>query len=125
MRCVEAICDNGQLMVDIFVNYDCDLEGANLFERLIGALVRLAQGTQDKEAPPNVAAEETNLRLTVCRSPEVLTAMSFCSCGFLATHKLRLGWCGNSLAFACNAQKYRAVPRQNALDQRTHILERL
>ncbi len=43
MRCLAALCEDGQLLVDVFVNYDCDLEGANLFERLVTALVRIAQ----------------------------------------------------------------------------------
>lgn len=65
IRCLEAICDNGQLLVDIFVNYDCDLEGANLFERLVLAMVRIAQGNQDKEVPAATGPEEAALRLTV------------------------------------------------------------
>lgn len=66
IRCIEAICDNGQLLVDIFVNYDCDLEGANLFERLMMAMVRIAQGNQDKDVQAAAGPEETALRLTVC-----------------------------------------------------------
>lgn len=26
LRCIQAMCENGQLLVDLFVNYDCDLE---------------------------------------------------------------------------------------------------
>ena len=26
LRCLEAQCSDGQLLVDLFVNYDCDLE---------------------------------------------------------------------------------------------------
>jgi len=65
IRCLEAICDNGQLLVDIFVNYDCDLEGANLFERLVLAMVRIAQGNQDKDVQAAAGPEESGLRLTV------------------------------------------------------------
>lgn len=39
LRCLEAQCGDGQLLVDLFVNYDCDLEGANLFERTVGVPV--------------------------------------------------------------------------------------
>lgn len=35
LQCVQSMCENGQLLVDLFVNYDCDLEGANLFERMV------------------------------------------------------------------------------------------
>ena len=33
-------------MVDIYLNYDCDLALANIFERLIGDLSKIAQGRQ-------------------------------------------------------------------------------
>ena len=26
LRCIQAQCEDGQLLVDLFVNYDCDLE---------------------------------------------------------------------------------------------------
>lgn len=31
-------------MVDIYVNYDCDLNAANIFERLVNDLSKIAQG---------------------------------------------------------------------------------
>lgn len=65
MRCLEAQCESGQLLVDLFVNYDCDLEGANLFERMVLALVRIAQGTQDKDASAPQAHDEEALRMGV------------------------------------------------------------
>ena len=65
MRCLEAQCESGQLLVDLFVNYDCDLEGANLFERMVLALVRIAQGTQDKDASAPQAHDEESLRMGV------------------------------------------------------------
>lgn len=67
MRCLGAQCEVGQLLVDVFVNYDCDLEGANLYERMVLALVRLAQGSQDKDGAPSLAAaqEEQAIRLAV------------------------------------------------------------
>ncbi|XP_062018882.1 brefeldin A-inhibited guanine nucleotide-exchange protein 5-like isoform X1 [Rosa rugosa] len=33
-RMVEKVCKDHQMLVDIFVNYDCDLEALNLFERM-------------------------------------------------------------------------------------------
>lgn len=44
LKCLEKISEDGQLLVDLFVNYDCDIEGGNNFERTISATVRLAQG---------------------------------------------------------------------------------
>ena len=44
LNCLERVSKDGQVLVDLFVNYDCDIEGGNLFERTIAATVRLAQG---------------------------------------------------------------------------------
>lgn len=65
LRCLAGACESGQLLVDIFVNYDCDLEGANLFERLVLALVRTAQAAPSASDTPAAAAEEAHLRLLV------------------------------------------------------------
>lgn len=37
---------DAQSVVDIYLNYDCDLSLQNIFERLVGDLSRLAQGRQ-------------------------------------------------------------------------------
>lgn len=34
-RMLEKVCKDPQMLVDIFVNYDCDLEAPNLFERTV------------------------------------------------------------------------------------------
>ena len=81
MRCLEAQCESGQLLVDLFVNYDCDLEGANLFERMVLALVRISQGTPDKDASTPQAQEEEALRLGVRLKP-VPVKIAFCFCCF-------------------------------------------
>lgn len=36
-------------MVDIYVNYDCDLNAANIFERLVNDLSKIAQGRAGHE----------------------------------------------------------------------------
>lgn len=36
---LEKICREPQILVDIFVNYDCDLEAPNLFERMVWSRV--------------------------------------------------------------------------------------
>jgi brefeldin A-inhibited guanine nucleotide-exchange protein len=55
------------LQVDLFVNYDCDLEGANLFERMVTALVRIAQTGASADAPVPQQEEERALRVLVRR----------------------------------------------------------
>ena len=43
------VCADAQCIVDIYVNYDCDLSSANIFERLINDLSKIAQGRQALE----------------------------------------------------------------------------
>lgn len=40
---------DAQCVVDIYLNYDCDLALANIFERLINDLSKIAQGRQALE----------------------------------------------------------------------------
>ncbi|KAK3023742.1 hypothetical protein RJ639_044407 [Escallonia herrerae] len=51
LRMLEKVCKDPQMLVDLYVNYDCDLEAPNLFERMVTALSKIAQGTQN--ADPN------------------------------------------------------------------------
>ena len=43
---VLCIFTDAQCVVDIYVNYDCDLSLANIFERLVSDLSKIAQGRQ-------------------------------------------------------------------------------
>ncbi|KAL3744597.1 hypothetical protein ACJRO7_013808 [Eucalyptus globulus] len=54
LRMLEKICRDPQMLVDLYVNYDCDLEAPNLFERTVTTLSKLSQGTQN--ADPNSVA---------------------------------------------------------------------
>lgn len=56
MTCVHCFTD-AQSVVDIYVNYDCDLNAANIFERLVNDLSKIAQGRGGHElgtTPPQV-----------------------------------------------------------------------
>ena len=67
LRCLQAQCEDGKLLVDLFVNYDCDLEGANLFEGMVTALVHIAQGNPAHDATAQNALEEVALRYEALR----------------------------------------------------------
>ncbi|XP_027089655.1 brefeldin A-inhibited guanine nucleotide-exchange protein 1-like isoform X1 [Coffea arabica] len=41
---LERISQDSQLIVDIFVNYDCDLDAPNIFERTVNGLLKTALG---------------------------------------------------------------------------------
>ncbi|CAN6466526.1 unnamed protein product [Victoria cruziana] len=50
LRFMEKLCVNSQILVDIFINYDCDVHSSNIFERIVNGLLKTAQGV-----PPGVA----------------------------------------------------------------------
>ncbi|PWA58406.1 sec7 domain-containing protein [Artemisia annua] len=50
---LDKICKDPQMLIDLYVNYDCDLEAPNSFERMITTLSKIAQGTQNLD--PNSA----------------------------------------------------------------------
>ncbi|CAH8564731.1 unnamed protein product [Schistosoma turkestanicum] len=41
---IKHICSDAQCLVDIYLNYDCDISMANIFERLTTDLAKIAQG---------------------------------------------------------------------------------
>ncbi|XP_028406357.1 brefeldin A-inhibited guanine nucleotide-exchange protein 1-like [Dendronephthya gigantea] len=46
MQTLTRICSDAQTVVDIYLNYDCELALSNIFERLINDLSKVAQGRQ-------------------------------------------------------------------------------
>ncbi|KAL7984261.1 hypothetical protein Chor_002831, partial [Crotalus horridus] len=46
---ISCLLYNAQSVVDIYVNYDCDLNAANIFERLVNDLSKIAQGRGSQE----------------------------------------------------------------------------
>ncbi|XP_039591026.1 brefeldin A-inhibited guanine nucleotide-exchange protein 2-like [Polypterus senegalus] len=49
IQALTRICADAQCVVDIYVNYDCDLSAANIFERLVNDLSKIAQGRSGQE----------------------------------------------------------------------------
>lgn len=47
--CAFICFQDAQCVVDIYVNYDCDLNAANIFERLVNDLSKIAQGRSGHE----------------------------------------------------------------------------
>ncbi|KAI4380307.1 hypothetical protein MLD38_006512 [Melastoma candidum] len=59
LRMLEKICKDSQMLVDLYVNYDCDLEAPNLFERMVTSISKIVQSTQSSDpnsGPPSQAA---------------------------------------------------------------------
>lgn len=49
---LDSVCNDAQTLVDIFVNYDCSLQAANLFERTVKVLCTLVTSKVKMEPPP-------------------------------------------------------------------------
>ncbi|VAH28945.1 unnamed protein product [Triticum turgidum subsp. durum] len=58
LRMLEKVCKDSQMLADMFVNYDCDIDGPNLFERMVSALSRIAHGSQSTDSAA-VASSQT------------------------------------------------------------------
>uniref|UniRef100_A0A4W5NT75 ARF guanine nucleotide exchange factor 2 n=1 Tax=Hucho hucho TaxID=62062 RepID=A0A4W5NT75_9TELE len=61
IQTLTRICANAQCVVDIYVNYDCDLNAANIFERLVNDLSKIAMGRSGQELGMT-ALQELSLR---------------------------------------------------------------
>ena len=59
----DTAAQDAQTLVDVFVNFDCDISQQNAFERLINLLVRVAQGVELSNLSGADAARETVLKM--------------------------------------------------------------
>ncbi|CAF3428875.1 unnamed protein product [Rotaria sp. Silwood1] len=62
IQTLAKISADAQIIVDLFINYDCSMRSANIFERLVIVLSRAAQGRQADELGCS-PTEEHNLRM--------------------------------------------------------------
>lgn len=68
LRFLEKLCVDSQILVDIFINYDCDVNSSNIFERY--AVVALFYVTR--------------LENLICSDSDVLSLYMFFICGIKA-----------------------------------------
>ncbi|KAF7260159.1 hypothetical protein EG68_02413 [Paragonimus skrjabini miyazakii] len=62
MEALRRICADAQCVVDIYLNYDCDMNMANLFERLTTSLAKIAQGRYAVADPTSSAGQRQAIR---------------------------------------------------------------
>eukprot|EP00882_Tetradesmus_deserticola_P027689 GHRQ01030760.1.p3 GENE.GHRQ01030760.1~~GHRQ01030760.1.p3 ORF type:complete len:129 (-),score=66.95 GHRQ01030760.1:322-708(-) len=85
LRCLREVCADGQLLVDLFVNYDCDLGSSNLFERLVSGLVKMAQAALPASSEAAQLQQEQWLR------QEALQCLASASQALLAWYRASTG----------------------------------
>ncbi|KAJ3411239.1 Brefeldin A-inhibited guanine nucleotide-exchange protein 2 [Chytridiales sp. JEL 0842] len=44
LQALQKMCENPQILADLYLNYDCDLATVSLFERIVSVCARVAQG---------------------------------------------------------------------------------
>lgn len=65
--CTFFYFQDAQCVVDIYVNYDCDLNAANIFERLVNDLSKIAQGRSGHELGMTpLQVRKTALKIRYC-----------------------------------------------------------
>jgi len=55
LQCLSRICKRTQTLVDIFINYDCDLNEKDLFGLMVEAVSRIAQTSIDIDSVSNTS----------------------------------------------------------------------
>ncbi|CAL5401165.1 unnamed protein product [Camellia sinensis] len=63
LRFLEKLCVDSQILVDIFLNYDCDVNSANIFERMVNGLLKTAQGVPPGAATTLLPPQEATMKL--------------------------------------------------------------
>ncbi|KAE9610730.1 hypothetical protein Lal_00021229 [Lupinus albus] len=63
LRFLEKLCVDSQILVDIFINYDCDVNSPNIFERMVNGLLKTAQGVPPGLTTTLLPPQETILKL--------------------------------------------------------------
>ncbi|XP_014523031.1 brefeldin A-inhibited guanine nucleotide-exchange protein 2 [Vigna radiata var. radiata] len=63
LRFLEKLCVDSQILVDIFINYDCDVNSSNIFERMVNGLLKTAQGVPPGVTSTLLPPQEATLKL--------------------------------------------------------------
>ncbi|KAG8096800.1 hypothetical protein GUJ93_ZPchr0013g34493 [Zizania palustris] len=62
LRFLEKLCADSQILVDIFINYDCDVHSSNIFERMVNGLLKTAQGPPAGVTTTLVPPQDTTMK---------------------------------------------------------------
>ncbi|KAM7260898.1 hypothetical protein ACFE04_026373 [Oxalis oulophora] len=68
LRFLERLCIDSQILVDIFLNYDCDVNSSNIFERMVNGLLKTAQGIPPGTATTLLPPQEATMKLEAMKS---------------------------------------------------------
>ncbi|KAL5727977.1 Brefeldin A-inhibited guanine nucleotide-exchange protein 2 [Ranunculus cassubicifolius] len=63
LKFLEKLCVDSQNLVDIFINYDCDVNSSNIFERMVNGLLKTAQGVPAGVTTSLLPPQDSTLKL--------------------------------------------------------------
>ncbi|MQL98963.1 hypothetical protein Taro_031672, partial [Colocasia esculenta] len=63
LRFLDKLCTDSQILVDIFINYDCDVNSSNIFERMVTGLLKTAQGVPPGATTTLLPPQEATMKL--------------------------------------------------------------
>ncbi|KAF0935706.1 hypothetical protein E2562_035754 [Oryza meyeriana var. granulata] len=63
LNLLEKICKDSQVIIDVFVNYDCDVDAPNIFERIVNGLLKTALGVPPGSATTLTTAQDQTFRI--------------------------------------------------------------
>ncbi|KQJ93806.1 brefeldin A-inhibited guanine nucleotide-exchange protein 1 isoform X1 [Brachypodium distachyon] len=63
LNLLEKICKESQVLIDIFVNYDCDVDAPNIFERIVNGLLKTALGVTPGSTTTLTPAQDQTFRI--------------------------------------------------------------
>lgn len=63
LNLLEKICKESQVLIDIFVNYDCDVDAPNIFERVVNGLLKTALGVPPGSTTTLTTAQDQTFRI--------------------------------------------------------------
>ncbi|KAI4356815.1 hypothetical protein L6164_000804 [Bauhinia variegata] len=63
LRFLDKLSLDSQILVDIFLNYDCDVNSSNIFERMVNGLLKTAQGVPPGVTTSLLPPQEETLKL--------------------------------------------------------------
>eukprot|EP00897_Mesotaenium_endlicherianum_P003192 jgi/Mesen1/2900/ME000175S02055 len=62
LKMLEGVTSDPQMLADVFVNYDCDLDATNLYERMVNSLSRIAQGSPSGDPATIALAQNSGIK---------------------------------------------------------------
>ncbi|KAK4746645.1 hypothetical protein SAY87_025682 [Trapa incisa] len=62
LNLLDKFSQDSQIIIDIFVNYDCDVDAPNIFERIVNGLLKTAMGPPSGSATTLSPAQDATLR---------------------------------------------------------------